>query len=59
MIISWMLSHYWEKAESELGKLGVGTGTEVLGLLQAHMKDLRYRLVESLSIKLLAYTFTC
>lgn len=54
-----MLSHYWEKAENELGKLGVGTGTEVLGLLQAHMKDLRYRLFESHSIKLLAYTFTC
>lgn len=36
-----------EKAENELGTLGVGSGTKVAGLLQAHTKDLRYHLVES------------
>lgn len=38
-----------EKAEEELGSLGVGSDTKVVGLLQAHTKDLRYTLVESLS----------
>lgn len=38
-----------EKAENELGTLGVGPGTKVAGLLQAHTKALRYRLVEILS----------
>lgn len=38
-----------EKAENELGNLGVGSDTKAVELLQAHTKDLRYTLVESLS----------
>lgn len=38
-----------EKAEEELVSLGVGSDTKVVGLLQAHTKDLRYTLVKSLS----------
>lgn len=38
-----------EKAENEFGNLGVVSGTEIVGILQAHTKDFRYRLVESLS----------
>lgn len=38
-----------EKAEEELGGFGVGSDTKVVGLLQAHTKDLRYTLVENLS----------
>lgn len=30
-----------------LGNLGVGTGTEVVGLVQALLKDLCYRLIEN------------
>lgn len=38
-----------EKVENELRNLGVGSDTKVVGLLQAHTKDLRYNLVEILS----------
>lgn len=38
-----------EKAEEELRNFGVGSDTNVVGLLQAHAKDLRYILVENLS----------
>lgn len=38
-----------EKAEEELGSLRVGSDTKVVGLLQAHTKDLRRTLVESIS----------
>lgn len=38
-----------EKAEEELGNFGVGSDTKVVGLLQAHAKDLRYTLIENLS----------
>lgn len=38
-----------EQAENELGNLGVGSDTKILGLLQAYTKDLRYTLVERLS----------
>lgn len=38
-----------EQAENEVGNFGVGSDTKVVSILQAHSKDLRYKLVESLS----------
>lgn len=38
-----------EKGEEELGSFGVGSDTKIVGLLQAHTKDLRDTLVENLS----------